>query len=110
MSSEKIKGDIYTDFSGHWTEAREEGKVIIDKDYILALEAENKRLHGLVCRMCDGHGVVGNCFDSIDCPDCSLYNAHDDAITENSERLQAENKRLKEENGRLTYPKFKETI
>jgi len=44
MNSEKIKGDLATDFSGHWTEARDEGKVIIDKDYVLALEAENKRL------------------------------------------------------------------
>ena len=66
----------------------------VESARIEKLEAENKRLHGLVCQMCDGHGAVGNCLDSIDCPECSLYNAHDDAITENSERLQAENKRL----------------
>ena len=51
MNSEKIKGDIYTDFSGHWTEEGD-GKVIIDKDYILALEAENKRLMAARCESC----------------------------------------------------------
>ena len=85
-SEEEIKSNLIEAQRFRIAELKEENE---------KLEAENKRLHGLVCQMCDGNGAVGNCFDSIDCPECSLYNAHDDAITENSERLQAENKRLR---------------
>jgi len=46
------------------------------------LHAENKALTNevdgyrkRVCQMCDGHGMVGNIFDSMDCPDCvALHN------------------------------------
>lgn len=43
----------------------------------LDLIAENEKLASQVtgyqkrvCSMCDGHGMIGNCLDSIDCPDC----------------------------------------
>ena len=62
------------------------------------LEAENKRLSMHVCGMCHGHGLVGNVIDLQECPDCILYNSHEDAIAENYDQLEAENERLEEEN------------
>ena len=52
-------------------------------------ESENKTLkleltgyQNRVCSMCDGHGMVGNCLDSMDCPDCtkSINSIKADAI------------------------------
>lgn len=36
-----------------------------------ALDNEVKGYRNRVCSMCDGHGLVGNCIDSMDCPDCT---------------------------------------
>lgn len=35
------------------------------------LKAELAGYRSRVCSMCDGHGLVGNCMDSMDCPDCT---------------------------------------
>jgi len=37
---------------------------------ITKLKAENNSYRTRVCSMCDGHGLVGNMLDSMDCPDC----------------------------------------
>ena len=34
------------------------------------LESEVKRLSELACKMCNGHGYVGNVMEDGDCPDC----------------------------------------
>jgi len=38
------------------------------------LERENESYRIRVCQMCDGHGMIGNILDSIDCPDCVKAN------------------------------------
>lgn len=34
------------------------------------LEQQIKSYQSRVCNMCDGHGMVGNILDSVNCPDC----------------------------------------
>ena len=40
------------------------------KKRIEELESEVNRLSELVCKMCNGHGYVGNVMEDGDCPDC----------------------------------------
>ncbi len=37
---------------------------------IEALKCQVEGYQKRVCSMCDGHGMIGNIIDSIDCPDC----------------------------------------
>ena len=48
----------------------------------IKLKAELAGYRSRVCSMCDGHGLVGNCLDSMDCPDCTkvMNNVKADAI------------------------------
>jgi len=46
------------------------------------LKAELAGYRQRVCQMCDGHGLVGNCMDGMDCPECTkvMNNIKADAI------------------------------
>ncbi len=54
-----------------------------------ALKLELSGYHKRVCSMCDGHGMVGNCIDSMDCPYCvKLENSiKADAVEEAANKL-----------------------
>lgn len=41
------------------------------QEEINELKAQVEGYRKRVCQMCDGHGMVGNIFDSVDCPDCA---------------------------------------
>jgi len=46
-----------------------ENKILLAENKALTNEVNGYRKR--VCQMCDGHGMVGNILDSMDCPDCT---------------------------------------